>query len=132
MEIKRQIYCCGCGEDVHARLTDGKEIYPHRNDLADLPFWKCDDCENYVGCHHKTEARTTPLGIIPTREIMQARSHVHRILDPLWKSGKMKRKQVYARLTEKLGWKYHTANIRSVEEARQVYSLVRDMHKDIQ
>lgn len=127
MLVKQQIYCCGCDEKVHARLTDGKEIYPHRPDLAGLPFWKCDDCQNYVGCHHKTKARTTPLGIIPTKEIMHARSHVHRILDPLWRSGKMDRKEVYAKLTKELGWKYHTANIRSVSEARQVYKTIRGL-----
>ena len=36
------IYCCGCAQDVTARLTDGSEIYPHRLDLADIPFWVCD------------------------------------------------------------------------------------------
>ena len=39
----------------------------------------------------------------------------------------MKRGEVYARLSERLGWKYHTAQIRSVEEARKVYRLVREM-----
>lgn len=48
-----QIHCCGCGETVTARLTDGREIYPHRQDLSGLPFWKCDTCGNYVGCHRE-------------------------------------------------------------------------------
>lgn len=30
----RQIFCCGCGADVEARLTSGAEIYPHRDDTA--------------------------------------------------------------------------------------------------
>jgi len=119
------IRCCGCGDKVEARLTDGKEIYPHRLDLQTLPFWKCDDCGNYVGCHHKTSDPTRPLGCIPTPEIKNARNHIHRILDPIWKSGRMSRKEVYAYLTEKMGWKYHTANIRSVEEAREVWRHLR-------
>lgn len=80
----RAIYCCGCKADVGARLTDGREIYPHRADLAALPFWKCDACGNAVGCHHKTKERTRPLGCIPTPELKTARSHIHRVLDPLW------------------------------------------------
>ena len=121
------IYCCGCNKDVNARLTDGGEIYPHRPDLKELPFWKCDKCGNCVGCHHKMENNPTqPLGIIPTREIRNARKHIHAILDPIWQSGKMKRAVIYAELSKKLGWKYHTANIRTIYEARKVYRLVRE------
>ena len=128
--MKKQInyiYCCGCCTEVNARLTDGKEIYPHRNDLHDLPFWKCDRCGNYVGCHHKTNNPTLPLGVIPTKELMNARKHIHKILDPLWKHGKIKRNVLYARLSEELGWKYHTANIRSIEEARKVYKIIKQI-----
>ena len=56
------IYCTGCEKNVNARLTDGKERYPHRQDLYELPFWVCDNCGGYVGCHHKTNQRTKPLG----------------------------------------------------------------------
>ena len=123
--MNREIYCCGCGEKVQARLTDGGEIYPHRQDLYSLPFWKCDACGNYVGCHHKTKNRTAPLGCIPTPELKNARNYIHRLLDPIWQSGKMGRKEIYKKLSDELGWKYHTAQIRSVEEARKVYRIVK-------
>jgi hypothetical protein len=122
--MNREIYCCCCGTKVDARLTDGSEIYPHRRDLYDLPFWKCDTCGNYVGCHHKTENRTAPLGIIPTQELKNARNHIHKILDPIWKSGKIGRKELYKKISSDLGRTYHTANIRSLEEAREVYRIV--------
>ncbi len=123
--MNREIHCCGCGAKVSARLTDGAEIYPHRRDLAALPFWKCDTCGNHVGCHHKTSNPTNPLGCIPTPEIKRARQYIHRILDPIWVSGRMKRSAVYAEIAQQLGRKsYHTANIRSVEEAREVYRIV--------
>ncbi len=121
-----EIYCCGCLKKVDARLTDGAEIYPNRSDLSSLPFWRCDTCGNYVGCHHKTKDRARPLGCIPTPEIKNARQHIHKIVDPIWKSGRISRKELYTKLSEQLGWKYHTANIRSVEEARRVYKLVRE------
>ena len=123
--MNREIYCCGCGEKVQARLTDGGEIYPHRQDLYSLPFWKCDACGNYVGCHHKTKNRTAPLGCIPTPELKNARNYIHRLLDPIWQSGKMGRKEIYKKRSDELGWKYHTAQIRSVEEARKVYRIVK-------
>lgn len=121
------IRCCGCGEKVEARLTDGKEIYSHRPDLHSLPFWKCDECGNFVGCHHKTKDRTRPLGCIPTPELRKARGHIHKILDPLWQGVKRKnskRKEIYQILSDELGYKYHTANIGDIEEARKVYRLV--------
>lgn len=124
----RQIYCCGCGDDVPARLTDGREIYPHRRDLAKLPFWKCDGCGNFVGCHHKTKDNTRPLGCIATREIKDARQHIHRVLDPIWQSKKIERGKLYAIIAGRLNKpEYHTADIRTVEEARLVYRIVTEL-----
>lgn len=124
----RTIFCCGCNKDVGARLTSGEEIYPHRKDLYSLPFWKCDTCNNFVGCHHKTKNRTQPLGCIPTKELKNARQHIHRILDPLWKNGKFKRNQLYSMIADHIGRKkYHTADIRTLEEARTVYKFVRGL-----
>jgi len=119
-----EIYCCGCEKKVKTRLTDGSEIYPHRPDLKKIPFWKCDICGNYVGCHHKTKNRTQPLGCIPTNEIKQARMKIHSAIDPIWKSGEMKRNEIYKIIGDRIGRKYHTANIRSVEEAEVVMKIV--------
>ena len=126
MTEHKLIRCCGCSKKVEARLTDGSEIYPHRKDLSKLPFWKCDACNNYVGCHYKTKDRTRPLGNIPTKEIRSARQHIHKILDPLWKNGKHNRKEIYKIISDKLGWNYHTAMIRSVDEAREVYKIIKE------
>lgn len=114
---------------VQARLTNGHEIYPHRTDLACLPFWRCDTCGNYVGCHHKTAEPTRPLGVIPTPELKNARQHIHRILDPIWKNGHMGRRQLYAEISARFGREYHTAELRSIEEARQVYRIIQDIAK---
>lgn len=130
MPEARSIHCCGCNSLVNARLTDGREIYPHRPDLGDLPFWRCDACGNFVGCHHKSSNRTAPLGCIPTPEIKQARIQIHAILDPIWKSGALPRRRIYKRISHVLGWQYHTGLIRSIEEARVVYRLVRDIAKE--
>ncbi|EXJ28744.1 hypothetical protein D050_4049 [Vibrio parahaemolyticus VPCR-2009] len=89
-----------------------------------LPFWICDTCLNHVGCHHKTNKPTTPLGIIATPEIKNARKHIHALMDPLWKGGKIKRVELYAMISYWYGKTYHTANIRSVSEAREVYRQI--------
>jgi hypothetical protein len=114
-----KIYCCYCEKEVETRLTDGGEIYPHREDLADLPFWKC-NCGNFVACHHKTKNRTKPLGCIPNAEIKKARMKIHDLLDPLWQSGAFGRNELYDQLSKVLGRKYHTAELRSLEECAAI------------
>ncbi len=123
-----KLYCCGCEKKVEPRLTNGKEVYPHSQDLYRLPFWKCDTCGNFVGCHHKTRDRTRPLGIIATPELKNARQHIHNLLDPLWKNDLISRKKLYEMVSKKLGLReYHTANLGSVEEAREAYKAIREI-----
>ena len=123
----KEIWCCECKNIVPAILVSGKKIYPHRPDLAELPFWECDTCKNYVGCHHKTLNRTKPLGNIPTKEIKNARKHIHAVIDPLWKNHEepyRARGWIYRFIAEKIGIEhYHTAEIKTIEEARKVYSV---------
>lgn len=126
-----KIYCTGCEKDVEARLTNGAERYPHRKDLYELPFWKCDTCGNYVGCHWKTSNPTQPLGCIATPEILEARKKIHALLDPMWKSGKIKRQQAYAYISHRIGKTYHNGELRSLEEAREAYKIVAQLHNEL-
>jgi hypothetical protein len=121
------IYCCGCNKDVDARLTNGEEVYPHREDLYNLPFWVCDICNNFVGCHHKTENRTRPLGCIPTLEVKRARMRVHSVLDPIWRNKLMSRSKLYRKISDELGWRYHTAGIRNVQTAERVIDIINNI-----
>jgi hypothetical protein len=121
------IWCCGCDGVVEPVLVSGEEVYPHRKDLFALPFWKCTSCNNFVGCHHKTKDRTRPLGCIPTPEIRNARKHIHALLDPLWRTGKVDRKDLYKLLDKELGYEYHTANIKTIEDARCVYRTIKEI-----
>lgn len=121
------LHCCGCGKLVTPRLTSGDEIYPHRKDLFEFPFWKCDVCGNFVGCHHKTRNRTKPLGSIPTPEIRELRKKIHALLDPMWKSGGFKRQDIYAALSSALGRQYHTAEVNTRKEAETVIQKLNAM-----
>lgn len=122
--MNRSIWCCACNCDINARLTNGKEIYPHRKDLYSLPFWVCDKCSNFVGCHHKTKNPTNPLGVIATKEIKNARIYIHAALDPLWKDGKFTRKELYKKISNEIGYEYHTAELKTIEEARKAYRII--------
>ena len=118
-----ELWCCKCEEYIEARLTSGSEVYPHRKDLSALPFWRCDSCKNWVGCHHKTKNRTKPLGNIPSPELKAARGHIHALIDPLWKSKRVGRSELYKMMSDRIGWNYHTASLRTIEEARQAYRI---------
>jgi len=124
-----KIYCCGCKKYIVARLTDGKEVYP-KGSSKSLPFWVCDACGGFVGCHHKTRNRTKPLGCIPTEEIKNARKEIHKIMDPLWRYDGWDRTTLYAEISASVGWEYHTAGIKNIEEARKVYRIVKKLRSE--
>lgn len=124
-----RLWCCQCQDDVEVRLTNGAEIYPHRPDLAAQPRWIHDACGNHVGTHHKTDDPTRPLGNIPSPEIKRARVHIHNLIDPAWKSKRVKRRAIYAHLSAVIGREYHTGEIKTIEEARAVYAAARDLLK---
>ena len=126
-----KIFCCECKTEVAARLINGREAYPHRPDLAALPFWKCDNCGNRVGCHHKTADKTKPLGCITNAAMRNARKHIHALIDPVWLSGQVSREEIYQHISNKTGKTYHTASIRTIEEARNVYRIARDFIREI-
>lgn len=117
------IHCCECNRIVEPRLTDGAEVYPHREDLSELPFWICDECGNFVGCHHKTDNPTQPLGSIPSRLIKMCRKELHSIIDPMWKNGWISRRNLYKEISRRVGWEYHTGNVNSEDEADQVKTV---------
>ena len=126
-----KIYCNQCQKEIEVRLTSGEEIYPHRPDLYDLPFWKCDVCKNFVGCHHKTDNPTKPLGTIATEEVRKAKRAIHALLDPLWQNKKIKRGQAYAYIKHRIGYDFHTGEINDIEEARKVYKIVATLHNEL-
>lgn len=126
-----KIICTGCETDVDARLTYGREMYPHRSDLASMPFWVCDECGAFVGTHWKTKDPLKPLGFLATPEVKKWRKIIHGILDPLWESRKIKRGQAYAYVSNRIGRTYHTGAIYNVEDARKIYAIVLELKNKI-
>lgn len=135
MEQTRKIHCVTCEGPVRARLTDGREIYPHRPDLAELPIWKCDACGNYVGTHHRaSKDKLAPLGCIASPALRGMRQEIHDVIDPLWRSRKIKRRELYKEMTRRLGWKrsFHTSKTRSLEEAQEALAAAKEISRELQ
>lgn len=123
--MKQILYCCGCEKYVKPSLVNGRTVYPHRKDLFKLPFWRCDDCGNFVGCHHKTRKPTTPLGCIPTKAIKKLRMEIHnKYLDPLYMEYGKDRKAIYKYISDRIGKPYHTGEIKSEDEAIDIIGII--------
>lgn len=123
-----KIYCCKCGKEVESVHVTGKEIYPHRPDLYDLKFYMCSICKCYVGTHKKSG---NPLGTIPSKEIKRLRIEIHnKYLDPLWKSGKFKRNDLYKELSQLVCKEYHTGEINDVYTANKVINYLKTKNEE--
>jgi len=81
-------------------LVTGKVIYPKRRDLFGKHYYLCALCDAYVGCHDGTLA---PFGRLANRKLRAAKQAAHAVFDPLWRSGRVTRKQAYAWLAKELG-----------------------------
>lgn len=117
-----RVYCCFCEEYAETEILTGDQVYNKRTDLAHKNLYRCTTCHGVVGTHGIKG--TVPLGVIPDREIANARKHIHALLDPLWQEGLIARKSVYKWISKILGYEYHTAEIRTIEEARRVYKTI--------
>ena len=98
------VTCPYCEND--AVLVTGQTIYPHRLDLVNLKFWRCQPCGAYVGCHKQNKKHNLkgdePLGRLANAELRKAKSRVHTAFDPKWKNGPMTRQESYAWLAGRL------------------------------
>jgi hypothetical protein len=121
------VYCCNCESETKCNLINGKQAYPHRDDILGY-FWRCTQCGQFVGCHGLS---TKPLGVIPTHEIKRARSELHKIIDPLWQNGKISRSDLYSKISEHLNFEYHTAELRTIEECRKVWRFVKKLEPSL-
>lgn len=95
--------CPYCADN--AELVTGAEIYPHRNDLNGLRFWRCAPCSAYVGCHKEGNGYgdgTRPLGRLANADLRRAKTRAHAAFDPIWKTRRMSRRKAYSWLADKL------------------------------
>lgn len=123
------IFCCTCNKNVESMLVRGKDCYPYRKDLSRLKFYQCPVCKNFVGTHKGTDI---PLGVIASPEIKRERMKIHFLLDPLWRNKRISRKEIYKEISASLGYEYHTANLRSLEECRKVYLIICNLKNRLQ
>lgn len=112
---------CGSCDSDRVELVDGQPIYPHRPDLHDRWYWRC-ECGAYCGTH---EGGIKPLGRPADQATRTARQAAHAAFDPLWearqrKSGISKSKARglgYKWLADQLGIERKHCHIAEMDEA---------------
>lgn len=128
MSDQIEVICPYCNKP--AIWTENKAVYG-RNYGNSYMCYYCKPCGAYVGCHNNTRQ---PLGTMANKELRQWRMQVHAILDPIWKTGQLKRKHVYARLKEYFGKPVHVGEsdiemckriIQHLQESKETYAVPR-------
>lgn len=126
-----KIYCCNCKKEIDAVMINGSAAYRNRHDLCVLSFWQCTVCKSFVGTHKTKDKMFHPLGCIATPEIKKARMNLHAIIDPLWKNKKIGRKKLYEMISEFLGYEYHTAETKNLDEIKTVEQFILKISKKL-
>lgn len=112
--------CTYCGRE--AEWFPNKEVYG-KNYGSSYMIWLCRSCDAYVGFHNNTRI---PKGSFANRELRATRRAAHSVIDPLWQSGKYKRKTVYIRLEEAFGEPIHvgTSDVQRCRDIIKTAKLV--------
>lgn len=108
--------------DKEAVWCENKAIYG-KNYGKSYMCWFCKPCRAYVGCHQNTKK---PLGTIANKETREWRIKLHAIIDPLWKSGKQKRSDVYMGLNAIAGKEFHVGES-SVEDCKNMIEKLKEI-----
>lgn len=113
----KSIPCGYCGGS--APLVTGRELYPHRPDLAHVAAYWCRPCDARVGVHDGTDR---PKGTLANAELRRARMDAHAAFDPLWRRGPRRRfrrrGEAYRWLAGELGLALDDTHIALFDEAR--------------
>lgn len=109
--------CPYCGKE--AEWCENKKIYG-RNYGRSYMCYYCQDCNAYVGCHNNTK---NPLGTMANKELREWRMKAHSLIDPLWKTGEMKRHEVYQMLADRFGKQIHIGEA-DVENCKDIINFL--------
>ncbi len=117
-ENKNKVLCPSCKKE--AQWVDNKVVYGRSiGKNGSMCYW-CGDCDYYVGTHN---GGRIPLGIMADKETRIARMEAHQKIDALWKSGEMKRKEVYKKLGDIFGREIHIGSA-DIELCMEIMDLV--------
>lgn len=114
------VTCPYCGR--HAEWVSNETVYGRRYGKSYM-LWLCRPCDARVGCHENT---MRPLGTMANAELRKWRMKAHDAIDPLYKSGRMTRGELYQKLSIALGKEVHVGES-DIEQCQFVIAIANDM-----
>jgi len=111
--------------DQPAKYAPNEEFYGKRYGKSYMCYF-CKPCGAYVGTHNNTERA---LGTMANQELRNWRKKAHTMFDPLWRDGKMTRKEAYRWLKEKTGKWIHMGES-DIETCKLVIEKIETKTKD--
>lgn len=124
-----EVYCPYCSNK--AEIKTGKDIYPHRPDLAHRVFFACMPCGAWVGTH---ESSQKPFGRLANKELRKLKSQAHNAFDALWRDYKiMSRRRAYKWLAGRMQIKPKWCHIGQFneEQCRKVIQVSMEKRKSL-
>lgn len=128
----REVICQYCGKQ--AEYVDSAEVYATSYGM----IYICKPCNAYVGVHKDTDK---PKGTLANKELRELRKTCHALFDPLWKSGKVKRKDAYLRMSQFIDIPENEAHIgmfdnekclKLITKMNQFYEAIKNRKKESQ
>ncbi|WP_333647993.1 zinc-finger-containing protein [Lacrimispora sp.] len=93
-------------QPTECNLCDGKVVYISNAKIYGKQYgsgycYYCTSCGAFVGTHEPRPREA--LGILANKEMREWKIKCHGLFDPLWKSKKKKRAQLYSALASQMG-----------------------------
>lgn len=115
--------CNYCGKE--AKLVSSKDFYG--KDYGSN-VWSCRPCSAYVGTHGRSEA---PLGTLAKPYLRDLRKEAHSLFDPVWKNGKVSRRNAYKWLAKAMNVPPNKAHIGMFDEeqCKKLINIIKNIQK---
>lgn len=117
MPNKLEQHCPYCKQK--AEWVENKEVYG-KNYGDSYMMHLCRKCDARVGCHNNSRK---PLGTMANKELRMYRMMTHGVVDPLWKTKKYKRGQVYDMLNSHFEETIHIGES-SIEMCKKIIKFI--------
>jgi len=113
---RRDLMCPECGAEMLLKDSRNGVFYG-------CVTWHNTRCK---GSHSAHQGTGLPMGVPATKDTKKLRQDAHLTFDQLWKTGRMKRKEAYTWLADKMGLDKDQAHIGAFDDnqCRQVIKIV--------
>jgi hypothetical protein len=109
-------HCPYC-RSTNIKLMTQTQFYGREYNGAKM--YVCQKCNARAGCHKGTDI---PMGCLADDELRKMRTAIHKIIDDMW-STKEERKELYAKLSNKYGDKFHVGFLNNDRANWVLYDL---------